>query len=276
MNQKYFKLSSIVNFSLFVIKLLGGILCKSSSFVADSFHSCSIFITDLMDLYNDGKEKNDKLYYINVVAGLIILFLGFGVIYNVVLKKYYLPRKELFIICSITILIKLILSLYLMYEGKKNNNQLLSLSGYNSRLDVISSMFVLFSAMIVRIFKGFKVLRYLDMIPTLIIGLMIVYTGYNYLKEVISFRIGINCDDENLINNIRSSIIKNKTIKEVDEVILLQIGNYYKLVGSVEMDGDYSLIEAHNNLNKIERKIKNEYKNIRDITIKVSPYRRVQ
>ena len=273
--KKYFKLSCIINLLLFIIKLMGGILCKSSSFIADSLHSCGLFVTDLMDIYNDDKQKDDKLYLVNVIAGLIVLFLGFGVIYNVVGKKYYLPSKELFILCSLAILIKLVLSLYLMHEGKETDNVFLSMSAYNSRLDVISSMLVLFSTMFVRIFSGVKLIRYFDMIPTLIIGLIIIYSGFNYLKEVISYKIGIKCEDEKLINDVRVSLTSNKCVKELDEVTLLQIGNYYKLVGSVEMDGEYSLFEVNKNLNKIERKIKSEFKDIKDITIKVSPYRRV-
>lgn len=268
-------ISCITNLSLFIFKLVGGILCKSSSFIADSMHSCSIFISDSMNIYNKEKERNDKLYYINVAAGLFILFIGFGIIYNVLGRKYYLPKSQLFIFCSIAIFVKLVLSLYLMYSGQNKNNQALSLSAYNSRLDVISSLIVLFGTMIMRIFSSVKFLRYIDMISTFIIGLIVINIGYNYLKEVISFKIGTAITDEDLISDIKKNIIKNKNVIEIDEIIILRIGDYYKIVGSLEMNGQYSLIEVHDIICKIEKKLKQEFKDIRDVTIKVNPYRRV-
>lgn len=268
---KNLKYSNFVNLILAIIKIIMGMLGKSGSFIADGFHTFEIFLSDSCNIYN--KKKNKNLYKINVIMGLVIIFIGFGVIYSSLHRTYHVPSKMLLVICSITIVIKLSLAFYMMKMGENYNNNELILSGFNSRLDVVSSIIVLITSSVAQFNKKLKILKYFDMIGMFIIGLLIVFAGYMFLKEVISSKIGLEEKNESLSDSISKIILNKKQVKEINKMNILKIGNCYKLVSDISMDGNLSLIDAHSISSKIERQIKKEIPKVRYITININPYK---
>ena len=70
-------------------------------------------------------------------------------------------------------------------------------------------------------------------------------------------------------------ILKNKKVIEIDSLVLMKYGPYYKLIGEVSMDSNTRLKDVHNTLEVIENKIKTKDERIKYVTIHVNPYENI-
>ncbi len=278
--------SMFTNIFLSIFKIISGLIFKSSSLIADGIHSFSDLVTDICAIigaYLSRKPADlkhpyghGKLEYVtSIIISLVILFLGFTIIYNSINKEIIIPSIIVVIVSSITIIIKLILSTFLIKMGKKYKNNILISSGYESSTDVISSIVVLLSALLMQFSNTFNILKYSDIIATIIVGLLIVRIGFSILKDNLSIMLGEQEIDEEYINKIKNIIFTNNKVKSIDSLILLKYGPYYKLIGEISMDPNEKLISVHDNLDLIEDSIKKEDDKIKYITIHVNPYESV-
>ncbi len=278
--------SMFTNIFLSIFKIISGLIFKSSSLIADGIHSFSDLVTDICAIigaYLSRKPADlkhpyghGKLEYVtSIIISLVILFLGFTIIYNSVNKEIIIPSIIVVIVSSITIIIKLILSTFLIKMGKKYKNNILISSGYESSTDVISSIVVLLSALLMQFSNALNVLKYSDIVATIIVGLLIVRIGFSILKDNLSIMLGEQEIDEDYINRIKNIINSNDKVKEIDSLILLKYGPYYKLISEISMNPDEKLKSVHDNLDLIEASIKNEDNKIEYITIHVNPYESV-
>ena len=92
------------------------------------------------------------------------------------------------------------------------------------------------------------------------------------VKENISDIIGEQETDKVFIKRINKIINKFPEIKTIDSLVLLKFGSYYKLIGEVSMDGNMTLVDAHNILEELEYAIKKKESKIKYITIHINPY----
>jgi len=278
--------SMITNIFLAVFKIITGSIFLSSALIADGLHSLSDLITDICAIIGSNLSRkpadtkhpygHGKLEYVtSIIISIIILVLGFTIIYNSFNKDTVISSTVVIIVSLITIIIKLILSAFVIKMGKKYKNNILISSGYESSTDVISSIVVLVSTGLMQLSDKISFLKYSDMIATIIVGILIVRIGYNILKDNISIMLGEQETDEEYINQVKGIISKNNQVKEIDSLVLMKYGPYYKLISEISMDSDTKLKDVHNALDIIENRIKEKDKRIKYITIHVNPYENI-
>ena len=96
--------SMIVNSFLSIIKIIVGLIGKSSALIADGIHSFSDLFTDVFAIFGNllsrkpADEKHPfghgKLEYLTSIGiGLVILFVGFSIIYNSYNTKIIIPSE---------------------------------------------------------------------------------------------------------------------------------------------------------------------------------------
>ena len=276
-------ISMFTNVFLSIFKIIIGIVCFSSALIADGMHSMSDLITDICAIVGarlsekpaDNKHPygHGKLEYVtSIIISIIILILGFTIICNSLNREILIPSKIVVIVSIITILIKLALSTFVIKMGKKYKNNILISSGYESGTDVISSVVVLISSCLMQFSDKIKFLKYSDIIATIIVGILIVRIGFNILKDNVSIMIGEQETDEDYLKKIKRIIYKNEKVIEIDSLVLMKYGPYYKLISEISMDSNIKLKDVHNTLEIIENKIKEKDKRIKYITIHVNPY----
>lgn len=269
------------NLFLSIVKIIIGFTGKSSALIADGVHSFSDLATDAVALfgnYYSNKPADDEHpfghgrfeYLTCLIIGIIVLFLGYQIIVSALNISYIVPSKLVIIVSLFTIIFKYFLAAYLIQIGKRTNNQILISSGRESNMDVVSSLFVLLSGILMQFSKEYSILKYSNLIATLIVGVLIIKTGFDILKDNFSAILGENEPEEN-INRMKTIIKKEEKIIDIDSFVALRNGPYLQITGEVSMEKSLTLQEVHDKLEKIEEELKKADNRIRYINIHVNP-----
>jgi len=223
-------ISVIVNIILCISKIIFGVLFKCGSLIADGIHSFSDLTTDFISiignkLSNKPADKehpfgHGKIEYVtSIIIGLFILILGFSLIIESYNNGTIIPNIIVIIVSIFTIISKYILSMFVYNRGIKYKNNILIASGNESKTDVISSIVVLISTILMQFSENIQIFKYSDLIATIIIALFIIKTGYNVLKENLSMILETQVEDEEYLEKIKSIILKSDDIIKIRNYI---------------------------------------------------------
>lgn len=276
--------SFFTNFVLSVMKVVIGFIGKSSALLADGVHSFSDLLTDIVAIFGNilsGKPEDKEHpyghgrleYLTSVLIGILVLAIGLVLIRNVSTSKTEIPSKIVIIVSLFTIIAKFMLSRYLILKGRIYDNQILVSSGKESAADVYSSMIVLVASILMQLKDIWHGFIYTDKIAGIIVGIFIVRTGFNIIKENINVLIGLQENDTDYYDEVKSIILKNKNIKRIDSLIIMKYGYYYTLTLEVSMDADLTLQEAHDEVEKIEKELQKYNERTKYINIHMNPYK---
>lgn len=281
---KVLKLSFFTNLFLSILKVIVGFFGKSSSLISDGIHSFSDLITDVVALFGNGvsmkpadKEHpygHGKSEYItSFVIGLVVLLIGLTLISSITKNEITIPSIIVVIVSLITIIVKYLVSSYLIKEGNKHQNVILISSGKESRADVVSSIFVLVSSILMQFSNKIEILKYSDKITSIIVGLFIIRTGFNILKDSISMILGEIESNEVILDEFREIIYNYDKVKTIDNLVVLKYGPYYRITTEISMYSNLSLLEAHEVAEEIEKTFKIRNPKAEYVTIHINPYK---
>lgn len=280
-------MGSIVNFLLLIVKFVAGILGHSAAMVADAVHSLSDFITDIIVIvfvrisgkpedkeHNYGHGKYETLA--TAIIGLILLFVGAGILFNGVKsvanvfkgESLVAPSMMALLAAAISILLKEVLFRYTVYKGKKLNSQALVANAWHHRSDALSSIGT-FIGIGGAICLGEK-WRILDPLAAIVVSIFIMKVALQLLRP---------CVDE---------LLERSLLPETEEKILAiilsypeassphhlrtrRIGNHIAIEVHVRMDGSIPLSDAHSLASKIEKELKEYFGNDTHVGIHMEP-----
>ena len=278
---KVLLVSSITNIFLSIIKILFGFIGKCNALIADGIHSLSDLSTDFVAIFGNhlslkpadkkhpfGHGKTE--YIASVIIGIVIILLGLSLIYNIFNKEIIIPNLLMILVSLFTIISKYILSSYIYKKGIEYSNNILIASGKESKADVYSSIFVLISIVLMQFSNELSILKYADMLSTVIISLFIIKTGFNILKDNIGILLEEQVLDKEYIKEIKNIITSFNEIVEIKDLYILRYGPYFKLVSNVIMK-DLSLTDAHKIIDEIEKKLKEKDDKIKYVFIHMEP-----
>ena len=278
---KVLLVSSITNIFLSIIKILFGFIGKCNALIADGIHSLSDLSTDFVAIFGNhlslkpadkkhpfGHGKTE--YITSVIIGIVIIVLGLSLIYNIFNKEIIIPNLLMILVSLFTIISKYILSSYIYKKGIEYSNNILIASGKESKADVYSSIFVLISIVLMQFSNELKILKYADMLSTVIISLFIIKTGFNILSDNIGILLEEQVLDKEYIKEIKNIITSFNEIVEIKDLYILRYGPYFKLVSNVIMK-DLSLTDAHKIIDEIEKKLKEKDDKIKYVFIHMEP-----
>ncbi len=217
--------------------------------------------------YGHGKIE----YITSIIIGIIIMSLGFSVIKNSIGKERIIPSLLVAFITIITVIAKYILSTYIMKKGKEYQNMILIASAEESKTDVISSIIVFLSVVFMQLSNIVSLFGYADILATIIVGIFIINIGFQIIRDNLSVLIGEQETNQEYLNKLKDIILSIEEIKHIDTLTLLKYGSYYKLILTISMNENISLLNAHNITRKLEKKIKRKLENISYITIHMEP-----
>lgn len=275
--EQVMKVSFITNFLLSCFKIINGFILKSSALIADGIHSFSDLITDIVAIIGDkfaNKPKDsdhpyghgNAEYLTSFIIGLMIILMGIVLIKETMNQEVTIPSYLVAIVSLITIVCKYFLASFLIKKGEFYNNNILIASGRESKTDVISSIVVFLSSILILFRNYLDILKYSDKIAGIIVGIFIVVTGFKIVKENTVMILGKKADDTIL----RNKLLTIPNILNIDDIIMIKHGPYYKAYVEVTMNIKL-LKKAHDMAHNIENEIKNELTNIKYINIHVNP-----
>ena len=273
--------SMIVNVFLSLIKIISGILGSCNSLIADGIHSISDLSTDIIAIIGnklslkpaDNKHPygHGKIEYLtSLIISIVILFLGFSIIYNTINRQTVIPKVWVLIVSFITIISKYFLSSFIIKQGKRINSTILIASGYESRSDAVGSIGVFLSVIVMHLSSYINIFKYADKVATIIIAILIIKTGFNILKENIGLLLGEQLIDEDYLQKIKNIIYEEEDLK-IKKIHILRNGPYNHLVATITMNNFMSLEDAHDKIDLIELKVKEYDEKIKYVTIHVEP-----
>lgn len=274
-------ISMITNTFLSLLKIFGGLVGKCNSLIADGIHSISDLSTDIIAIVGNKlslKPADDKHpyghgkieYLTSFIISIIILILGFSIIYSTINNQTVIPDIWILSISFITIVSKFLLSNFIIKKGILENSMILISSGKESKSDALSSIGVFISIIVMQLSEYLSVLKYADKLASIIIAILIIKTGFNILKENIGLLLGEQLIDDNYLNEIENIICKNEKLK-IKKIHILKNGPYNHLVSTIIMDNTITLKEAHDKADEIELKLKEYDNKIKYVTIHIEP-----
>ncbi|MDE5553546.1 MAG: cation transporter, partial [Malacoplasma sp.] len=127
-------------------------------------------------------------------------------------------------ISFLTIAIKFLLSRYIIRKGKEYRNNILLASGYESSTDVISSIVVLISSILIQFGDEVPIFLYAEKVAAIIVGLFIFSIGFGIMRDNVSILLGKQEENEDYMNRLKELVKKEEGILEVKNMVLLRYG----------------------------------------------------
>ncbi len=270
---KYGMLSSItgilVNILLSIVKLVIGIIANSISIISDALNNItdvgSSFVT--MIGFKISQKKIDKdhpwghgrMEYITAfIVDIIILMVGFELLKSSVDKIIHpeLPNVNnvTIIILVIAVLTKLWLFFFYKKIAKIIDSNAIKGNAYDSISDSISTLVVLLSAIVARIF-GISI----DGYASLIVSIFILFTGYKAIKETVDLLLGMKPDPE-FIKNIEEEAKKYDMISGIHDIMVHDYGPGRKIVSfHAEVPADGDICKVHDVIDQMEQDLFNKF-----------------
>lgn len=270
--EQYGKFAGIVgivsNLILCTMKILIGLFSKSIAIVADGINNLADASSSIITLVGfklaSQPEDEDHPYghaRIEYLTGLFIsifiIVIGFSLLKTSV-DKIINPEAMDFsnvtiIVLVIAIAIKLWQAMFNVSIGKKIKSVTLMATAADSRNDVISTSVVLISVLIGK-FTGLVIDGYMGCL----VALFIIWSGIQLVRETSSPLLGEAPDDE-LVASIVEIASKEPISMGMHDLIVHNYGPG-KVFASmhVEVDAKGDIMEAHDAIDNLERKIKEE------------------
>lgn len=256
----------VLNIILFLIKLLAGTIANSIAITADAFNNLSDAGSSLITLIGfklSGKKPepehpfgHGRIEYITgLIVAFIIILMGFELISSSV-AKIISPQPVEFsllplLILIVSILIKLYMAFYNKNIGKKINSATLKATATDSLSDSIATFAVLLSTLISHFLK-----INIDGYTGVIVAVFILFAGYNAAKDTISPLLGKSPDPE-FVKNVEEIVLSHDVAVGIHDLIVHDYGPGRQIISlHVEVPGNADIFEAHDEIDLIERTLK--------------------
>lgn len=274
-------LSILWNVILTIIKLLAGILGRSSSMIADAMHSASDIISSIGVLignkiaktpndkdHNYGHEKAETL--VSFLLSLLLIFVSLKIGYDGVKSLFHLDQVKIptilpLVVSVISIVIKEYQYRITIKVANKINSPSLKADAWHHRSDALSSIAAFIG--IGGSMLGFKAL---DPLAAIVVALFVSKVGFDILKDSAN-----ELMDSSISEEEESKIIE--IAKNTDGVIHLgelksrKHGAMAYLDLTICVNKNLTVFEGHEIASNLEKCLIESMRFIKGITIHVEP-----
>lgn len=274
----------VTNVSLFIIKLLLGILGLSQALTADAFHSLSDLTTDFSIIFGVkfwSKPPDERHPYghrrietiITIIICAILVIAAFSLGYNAIMSLKGEPKGPPQLIALIGALISIIskevLYRFTLKTGRKENSKALIANAWHHRTDALSSIPVGVTILVCLIDEK---LAFLDQVTALLISLFILYAAYKLLKPCLLEIIGTGLSEKNK-KFIESLILSIKEVKSVHALRSRQMGSGWYVDLHLQVGGDMTVKEGHKVAESVKNILLEKGPDIIDVVVHIEPYK---
>lgn len=260
----------LMNFLLFGFKLAIGILTSSIAVMADAFNNLSDMASSIVTIIGfklssvppdeEHPFGHGRLEYISaLVVAFMVMLVGvqfikssFERILNPVPIKFEIIP---FIILFVSILIKIWLSRFNNFIGKKIDSSALKAAALDAMGDVVTSSCVVLSFLAAK-FTSIPIDGYVG----ILVALLILYAGFSLVKDTINPLLG-EAPDEELVNSIIDGLMSYDMVIGVHDLIIHNYG-VGKSIASIhaEIPSDKDILDIHEIIDTAERELSEKLK----------------
>ena len=270
--ERYGKFAGVVgivsNLILCIMKILIGLVSRSIAIIADGINNLADASSSIITLvgFKLASQPEDEDYpyghaRIEYLTGLfisiVIIVIGLQLLRTSIDKILHPDPLEFscltIIILVAAILIKLWQSLFNRSIGRKIRSVTLMATAADSRNDVISTSAVLISVIVGK-FTGIQIDGYMGCL----VALFIIWSGIQLVRETTSPLLG-EAPDQELVDSIAEIVKKEPGVLGIHDLMVHNYGPG-KIFASmhIEVDADGDLMESHDMIDNIEKRIKDE------------------
>ncbi|MCD4714352.1 MAG: cation diffusion facilitator family transporter [Clostridiales bacterium] len=272
-------LGIICNLFLFGVKLAIGLIMNSIAITSDAFNNLSDTGSSMITIL--GAKLSNRVpdeehpfghgrfeYISSLIIAFIIILVGFELLKSS-FDKILNPEKVefswiLIVILSVSILVKVWMYFYNRYIGNAIGSKVNQAAAYDSLNDVVATSAVILTTIVGK-FIDFPI----DGIAGLIVSMLIMYTGYGVAKDTVNVLLGMSPSAET-VDKINSQILECDFIEGVHDLKVHDYGPGRTIASvHVEMSDRISIVKAHTEIDKVEKRILNDLGI--DIVIHVDP-----
>lgn len=268
-------IGSIFNFLVASIKFCGGIAFQINSLIIDSIYTFCDFTTDIISIVGSklaGKRPTKYHpfgfgrveYLTNLFIGILMVMVSTTLFMHSFQSEYEIPNISILGVLAVAMTIKIFMLYFLKMRNKKHKSPQLADGIEESTIDLISTILVTISVILLQFSNEIYPLRYCDIIASCIISIMILRTSWQLIKNNILNLLGTVEVNAEITQYIKDEIQSLGKI-DVYKVELIKYGRYYKIHLVIGLDGNITLKKAK----KIQQKIIMKLKKQTRIKIKV-------
>lgn len=276
-----------VNLALAAGKLAAGIAGRSGAMIADSVHSFSDLITDVVVLvfaklsakpkdatHDFGHGKYETLA--TVIISLFLAFVGIGILRDSVraivwaLRGDLLPQPGMIALIAavVSIIVKELLYQYTMRAGRRWDSPSVMANAWHHRSDALSSIGTLVG-IACALFLGEK-WRVADPIAALVVSLFILKIAYNLIRSGLCELLEQSLPEE-VEREILAIVQCSPEVREPHNLRTRRIGAAIAVDLHVRMDGAMDVQHSHALTEEIERRLRERFGADTIISIHVEP-----
>lgn len=257
----------ILNVLLFAFKILLSFFASSVSILADALNNLSDAGSSLVTLFGFvvSRQKPDKehpfghgrMEYISgLVVSIIIILMAFELFHTSIAEIFNPSEINIsiwaLIIMIISVFVKIYMSSYNFFYGKRLGSATLKATALDSASDVLATSVVIASAVIYYFYK-----INIDAYAGIVVSLFVLRAGINALKETSSPLLGTKPDPE-LVEKIENIVKKQKMILGYHDLIIHDYGPNRRMLSlHAEVDYRNNLVLVHDVIDEIESEIEN-------------------
>ena len=279
--KKAAKIAIIANCILTILNIAVGIFSGSYALVSEGAHTLSDVATSIIAYlgFVVGQKPADENHPIGhgraeAISGLVIVvflaLISYEIITGAIDKILHpslitIPDTYAAIMAVVGILVNLKISDYIISIGKEINSPAIVADGKHQKTDIFSSVAVLVGVVISNM--GYPIL---DPIIGLVIGCLIIKTGYEIAKENIDNIMG-KLPSEELITEIRDIANEAAKTNTAHDIKIDYLGSYALVTLHIELDGNMSLNESHKIAHAVQESIVDEIPIVKSAVVHTCP-----
>ncbi len=245
----------VLNFLLFLMKFIIGIITASITTQADSFNNLSDSGSSFLSLLGfkmSGKKPSDERpfgegrfeYISGLLIACLIIVIGVNTLRDAITSLIERAETEvnlaLIIILTVSILVKLYMAFYNRSIGKKISSVSMKAVSNDSLTDVLSTFLALVCALI-KYYSGLD----LDGYCAIAISILLIYVGFSTAKETINDLLGKR-PEKDFVDKIKSIVMSYDEIIGIHDLVVHDYGVGKTMISlHAEVSGDSDIYLLH-------------------------------
>ena len=274
-------IGSVIDLSLGVAKIIGGLIASSTALIADGIHSLSDLVTDIIVIYaakHSHRDADAEHPYghgrfetlATVILGIALVAVAVGIGIDAVDRLFHVERQLhptllAMYIAIISIISKEAIYHYSMVVARKYRSEMLKANAWHSRSDAISSVIVL-----VGVIGSMAGLEYLDAIAAVGVAVMIAKIGWNLAWQSLRELIDTGLDPER-VDLIRTSILEVQGVKALHILRTRRMGGDALVDVHIQVNPNLSVSEGHHISEQVRQRVIADIDEVADVMVHIDP-----
>jgi len=230
-----------VNFLVFLIKLIGGLLSHSITMITSGIYDLVLISTALFLLKEKENQKNKAIF--SSIWGFLIILVGLGTIF--ISEIVDLNKTSFFVILFVLValVVRYIVSCYFTNMNYQKKKGILNFNVINSTIDFVNYGVILGALVLCKLSKWIDIFKYGDRLGVIIISIFIIIKG---IKVVINSFKYLEEKEENLVTDeIQEEIKKRSEVKKLGDINIHSFGGLRRVDCNLQLNNGISMVDVN-------------------------------